>query len=106
MRKNNLKLKCMAKKKEVRLKKIPLAAFIETLTDLLSFGVEYIDIIGTPGEEQDSIGIIYSNEYISKEVADKFDKALDEFLKDNIDEIKDEIKKDIKLSDDDLNQLS
>jgi hypothetical protein len=102
MRKNNLKLKCMAKKKEVRLKKIPLAVFIDTLTELLGFGVEYIDIIGTPGEEQDSIGIVYSNEYISKEVADKFDQALDEFLRDNIDEIQ----KDLDLSDDDLNQLS
>ena len=92
----------MAKKKEVRLKKIPLAHFLETLTELLEFGVEYIDIIGTPGEEQDTIGIVYSNDYISKEMQSKFEQAIDEFLK----EEEEEIKRNINLSDDDLNQLS
>lgn len=95
----------MAKKKEVRLKKIPLGVFLETLVDLYNFGVEYIDITGIPGEEQDVIGIMYSKEYMSKELFEKFDEAIDDFLKD---ELKDEemIKKDIKLSDDDLNQLT
>lgn len=92
----------MAKKKEVRLKKIPLAMFLQTLTELLTLGVEYIDIVGTPGEEQDTIGIIYSNEYLSKEMTDKLDEALDEFLKNHID---DEPKKDTDFSDEDLNQL-
>jgi hypothetical protein len=92
----------MAKKKEVRLKKIPLAMFLDTLTELLTLGVEYIDIIGTSGEEQDTIGIIYSNEYISKEMTEKLDEALDEFLKEHIDDLK----KDEDLSDEDLNQLS
>jgi len=48
----------MAKKKEVRLKKIPLEIFLKTLEELYLFGLDYIDIIGTPGEEQDVIGIV------------------------------------------------
>jgi hypothetical protein len=92
----------MAKKKEVRLKKIPLEIFLKTLEELYLFGLDYIDIIGTPGEEQDVIGIVYSLDYMSKELHDRVDESLDEFIKD---EEENQYKKDIKLSDDDLNQI-
>jgi len=89
----------MANNKEVRLVKIPLATFLEALDELYQFGVEYIDIIGVNGKEQDTIGIAYSKEYMNKDLFEKFDEEVDEFLKE-------QSKIDIKLSDDDLNQLT
>lgn len=93
----------MAKKKEVRLKKIPLAIFLEALEELYEFGLEYIDIIGVPGEEQDTIGIMYSKEYMNPEITENLDEAMDRFVKDYGEDKENKI--DIKLSDDDLNQL-
>ena len=83
----------MENKQELRLKKIPLKVFLEALTDIYNRGVDYVDIIGTPGEEQDSIGIAIKEEYFSKDILD--DEDDDEF--DN--------REDKSLSDDDLNQL-
>ena len=91
----------MAKKKEeVRLKKIPLEIFLEALEDLYNMGLEYIDIVGVHDEEQDTIGIMYTAEYMNKDLTKDVEKALDEYIKEE------EFKKDIKLSDDDLNQLT
>ena len=73
----------MERSNEVRLKKIPLRAFLEALTDIYERGVDYVDIIGVPGEEQDSIGISVKEEYFAKEEDDD----------------------DNSLSDSDLNQL-
>jgi hypothetical protein len=90
----------MAKKKELRLKKIPLELFLDALDELYAMGVEYIDIVGTMGEEQDTIGLMYCKEYMNKEFLDQFDENIDKFIEEEM------IKKDIKLSDDDLNQLT
>lgn len=90
----------MAKKKELRLKKIPLELFLDALDELYAMGVEYIDIVGTMGEEQDTIGLMYCKEYMNKEFIDQFDENIDKFIEEEM------IKKDIKLSDDDLNQLT
>ena len=84
----------MENKQELRLKKIPLKVFLEALTDIYNRGVDYVDIIGTPGEEQDSIGIAIKEEYFSKDILDDDD--------DDLDDIDGEKKH---LSDDDLNQL-
>ena len=77
----------MERHNEIRLKKIPLRVFLEALTDIYERGVDYVDIIGVPGEEQDSIGISVKEEYFAKEEEE-----------DNDDE-------DFNLSDEDLNQL-
>lgn len=90
----------MAKKKELRLKKIPLELFLDALDELYAMGVEYVDIVGTLGEEQDTIGLMYCKEYMNKEFIDQFDENIDKFIEEEM------IKKDIKLSDDDLNQLT
>jgi hypothetical protein len=90
----------MAKKKELRLKKIPLELFLDALDELYAMGVEYVDIVGTLGEEQDTIGLMYCKEYMNKEFLDQFDENIDKFIEEEM------IKKDIKLSDDDLNQLT
>lgn len=80
-------------KNQVRLKKIPLEIFIQALTDIYNTGVDYIDIIGVPGEEQDTIGIAFCDEYLSKEEEE-----------DTLENLKEQIKN-INLSDEDLNQL-
>lgn len=81
----------MEKNNEVRLKKIPLFIFLEALTDIYNRGVDYVDIIGVPGEEQDSIGISVKEEYFSNSE----DEERDEDIK---------LPKDF-LSDEDLNQI-
>ena len=55
------------KKKEVILRKIALQPFIQTLVDVYNSGADYVDIIGTPDENQDTIGIVVHEEYLSKE---------------------------------------
>jgi len=77
-------------KEELRLKKIPLAIFLEALTDIYNRGVDYVDIIGIPGKEQDSIGIAIKEEYFSH----MEDEEDDEDIPPSRD-----------LSDEDLNQL-
>lgn len=84
----------MENKDQVRLKKIPLGVFIQALMDIYNTGVDYVDIIGVPGEEQDTIGIAFCDEYLSKE---EDTEETDENIEEKI--------KNINLSDDDLNQL-
>ena len=99
--------KSRKKKDEVRLKKIPIDMFLQVLTEIYERGVDYFDIIGIPDEEQDTISIIYSADYMSKDAEAEMTKAIEDFI-DNLEdeEPPQEIKKDIKLSDDDLNQLT
>jgi hypothetical protein len=98
------------KKKEIRLYKIPIAVLLETLKDIYEMGVDYIDIVGIPDEQQDTIGIMFSEEYMSEEAREKHNKFKEEIIKEMEEEElneepKEEKKIDIKLSDDDLNQL-
>tara|TARA_R110000868_G_scaffold25424_4_gene99292 strand:+ start:515 stop:802 length:288 start_codon:yes stop_codon:yes gene_type:complete len=59
--------------KEIRLKKIPLHSFIETLIIIYERGAEYIDIIGVPDKEQDSITIVVTNDYLEEEEEEALD---------------------------------
>ena len=78
---------------KVRLKKIPLGVFIQALMDIYNTGVDYVDIIGVPGKEQDTVGIAFCDEYLSKDLEEETDEDIEEKIKN------------INLSDDDLNQL-
>jgi hypothetical protein len=73
----------------MKIRKIDLETLIDILTDIYNKGVDYVDIIGIPGDEQDSLAVSFSKEYMSEEHANNFD---------NIDS-------DDSLSDEDLNQL-
>jgi hypothetical protein len=73
----------------MKIRKIDLETLIDILTDIYNKGVDYVDIIGIPGDEQDSLAVSFSKEYMSKEHVNNFD---------NIDS-------DDSLSDEDLNQL-
>lgn len=57
----------MENKNEIRLKKIPLLVLLEALKDVYERGADYVDIIGVPGVEQDSIGIAINREYFAPE---------------------------------------
>ena len=76
---------------DVILRKIPLGILLDHLTEIYNSGVDYIDILGVNGEEQDRIGIAFNTSYMSPEE----DTNLDQ----------DESQINIKLSDEDLNQL-
>lgn len=75
----------MENSNELRLNKIHLKSFLEALTDIYNRGVDFVDIIGKPGEEQDSIGIVVKEEYFSEPEKDEEEQE--------------------DLSDEDLNQL-
>jgi hypothetical protein len=88
------------KKKEVVLRKIALQKFIETLVDVYNSGADYVDIIGTPDENQDTIGIVVHEEYLSK------DDMQIEFISDEDEEEEEYIEPNDKpLSDEDINDL-
>lgn len=84
----------MENRQEITLRKIPLRILIEVLSDAYNKGADYVDIIGTPNELQDSIGIAIKEEYYTK--GDKEDDDFDVDI---------EIDPSKKLDDNDLNQL-
>jgi len=89
------------KKKEVILRKIALQKFIETLVNVYNSGADYVDIIGTPDENQDTIGIVVHEEYLSKD-----DMQIEFIVDDEEDEEEEYIEPNDKpLSDEDINDL-
>lgn len=83
----------MENNNKVVLRKIPLEIFIDVLLEIYEQGVDFVDIIGVPDEIQDTIGVTFSQDYISPDALDNF-------------EIDEQKNIDINLSDDqDLNQL-
>lgn len=89
------------KKKEVIIRKIALQNFIEKLVSVYNSGADYVDIIGTPDENQDTIGIVVHEEYLSK------DELEIEFITDEDEEEEEYIEptNDKPLSDEDINDL-
>jgi hypothetical protein len=86
----------MAKKQELRLRKIPLESFLDALLELYNEGLDYIDLVGTPDSVQDTIGILFSRDYMCKEMREMYDEEAND----------EEVTKKIDLSnDEDLNQL-
>ncbi len=53
--------------KEIRFRKINLQLLIETLTHIYDAGADYVDIIGTQDDVQDTINIIVQEEYMTEE---------------------------------------
>jgi hypothetical protein len=74
----------MAKRdnKTVVFQKIPLRDLIETLLSVYNQGADYIDISGTPNEEQDVIGIHVLEEYLMNE--DEEEEDNDELSEDDL----------------------
>lgn len=97
----------MKNKNQIRLHKIPLGTFLDALLELYNEGLDYIDIVGTPDEEQDTIGIMFTKDYMSEEMKHKYKDIAEEIADEIIDELENKsVSKKIDLSDnDDLNQL-
>ena len=79
--------------KEVCIKKIPLDNFINILMELYNKGLDYVDIQGVTDNSQDRLAISFTNEYMTPEGVDNFMGSP------YIEEV------DMKLTDEDLNQL-
>lgn len=79
-------------KDKVVLRKIALKEFIDTLVNVYNSGADYIDLVGNNDDNQDTIGIIVHDEYMSNdpeqiEIVDEDEEPKDEKLSD--DDIKD-----------------
>lgn len=81
----------------LRIRKVAVNAFVDILVDLYNKGVDYVDIIGILDDVQDSVAISFSKEYMADNMQSNFDEIGTKEIE--TDEIN------IKLSDDDLNQL-
>jgi hypothetical protein len=81
--------------REVKIQKVPLDRLIETLVDLYNKGIDYIDIAGVPGIDQDRMAIVFTKDYMTEEGKKNFgeDYELDLEISPS------------KLTDDDINQL-
>ncbi len=62
------------KEKQVKLRKIHLDTLMKVLVELYDKGVDYIDVIGTVDDVQDSIGISFCSEYMNENMRENFDK--------------------------------
>jgi len=90
----------LMKKDNIKIRKVPVEAFLNLLSDLFEQGVDYIDIIGMLDEKQDTIGIAFSKDYMSEDMQDNFEDITPITVNKTADTIK------INLSnDEDLNQL-
>lgn len=85
---------------QVILRKIPIDKLIDLLVEMYNKGVDFIDISGIPGEDQDKMAISFTEDYMSKD-EDSEAKMIDKG--DSID-IADMLL-DSKLSEEDLNDL-
>lgn len=87
----------MEDKYDVSIRKIPIQALIDVLVELYNRGVDYVDIVGSQGDLQDSMAITFTKDYMSPEGLENFKEITEDEEIDltNLD----------KLSDEDLNDL-
>jgi hypothetical protein len=87
-------------KKNPVLKKVDINELMDTMMELWTRGVDYVDIVIKPNEN--SIALMFTEEYLSEEAKEK----LLEMEDDDEDDFHDEcIEVKSKLTDEDLNQL-
>ena len=92
---------------DVSLNKIPLKVLLDALEQLYEMGADYIDIIGVNNIEQDTIAIAVKQEYMCPdyEEAENSDDEYEEYEEEEENTTPPIKKINIKLSDEDLNQL-
>jgi hypothetical protein len=83
---------------DIFLRKIPVDKLIDVLIEMYNCGVDYIDIGGVPGEEQDKVAISFTRDYMSDEGKKSFKDTIGDL------EIDEEFFK-TKLTDEDLDEL-
>jgi len=88
-------------KKNPVLKKVDINELMDTMMELWTRGVDFIDIVIKPDEN--SIALMFTEEYLSEEAKEKLTEMEDD---DDEDDFHDEcIEVKSKLTDEDLNQL-
>lgn len=87
--------------KQHQLRMINIEAMIDVLTMLWNKGVDYVDISGKQGEDQDEICFSFCKEYMDKDHSEGFD---DEFGPEDEKESNDSQVK-VKLTDKDIDDL-
>ena len=83
---------------QIKLQKIPLKRFLEALTEIYETGAEFIDIIGIPNTDQDTIGLAVKDEYMLENI--KEDIPIIEKKEKPV------LEKKVKLSEQDIKNLS
>ena len=86
-------------KKNPVLKKVDINELMDTMMELWTRGVDYVDIVIKPNEN--SISLMFTEEYLSDEAKEELDNAEED--EDDFHEECIEVKS--KLTDEDLNQL-
>jgi len=86
-------------KKNPILKKVDINELMDTMMELWTRGVDYVDIVIKPNEN--SISLMFTEEYLSDEAKEELDNAEED--EDDFHEECIEVKS--KLTDEDLNQL-
>jgi hypothetical protein len=92
---------------DVSLNKIPLKVLLDALEQLYEMGADYIDIIGVNNIEQDTIALAVKQEYMCPEYeeGENSDGEYEEYEEEEENTTPPIKKINIKLSDEDLNQL-
>jgi hypothetical protein len=87
--------------KKILIKKVSLDEIIDVFVDLYNKGVDYVDISST--EEEGKLSVLFTKEYMCKEMQDSEDfQRLHDSIS-NIDDNHEE--EDSKFSEDDINDL-
>lgn len=81
---------------EFTIKKVPLSTFIKLLVSLYDKGLDYVDLIGNPSDNEDKIAIAFTEEYMTEE-------GKKHFKENSVPEVTVSTKN--KLTDNDINQL-
>lgn len=82
---------------KIKIRKVHLLSLMTILADIHNRGVDFVDVYGTIENGQDTIGLSFSKDYMNQEYTGNFDTMMEE------DRFPSKV--DIKLSDEDLNQL-
>ena len=86
------------KDNNIKIRKIHLDTILKILVELYDQGVDYIDIVGEINDVQDTIGISFCEEYMSKDMKENFDDMTTDLPDDDDEPI-------FLKDDEDLNQL-
>lgn len=87
---------------KLRIRMVHIESLIETLEDLYHRGVDFVDILGTIEDGEDTIGLSFCKSYMDEKFADNFENIMED---DFSEEEQSPANIKVKLSDEDLNQL-
>lgn len=85
--------------KTILVRKIALTSLMDALQELYNAGIDFVDMYGEVGKENDSIYLSFTKDYMDEEFKDQFEDI-------HIAEPKPDQQVNVKLSDEDLNQLA